>query len=97
MNPLLAQLHPYPFERWRELTHAITPPAHLAAISLGIGEPKHATPALVEEALVKAFPGLSSYPATAGEAGLRQAVAGWLQPRNLVPLPFQHGGSPGPS
>ena len=81
MNPLLAQLHPYPFERWRELTHAITPPAHLAAISLGIGEPKHATPALVEEALVKAFPGLSSYPATAGEAGLRQAVAGWLQRR----------------
>ena len=81
MNPLLARLHPYPFERWRELTHAITPPAHLAAISLGIGEPKHATPALVEEALVKAFPGLSSYPATAGEAGLRQAVAGWLQRR----------------
>jgi N-succinyldiaminopimelate aminotransferase len=48
MNPLLAKLHPYPFERWRELTRGITPsPAH-TPISLGIGEPKHATPALVE-------------------------------------------------
>jgi hypothetical protein len=25
MNPLLARLHPYPFERWRELTADITP------------------------------------------------------------------------
>ena len=37
MNPLLARLHPYPFERWRELTEGITPPAHLRPISLGIG------------------------------------------------------------
>ena len=81
MNPLLARLHPYPFERWRELTRDIVPPAHLAPISLGIGEPKHATPALIEEALVKAFDGLSSYPATLGEVGLREAIAGWLHRR----------------
>ncbi len=81
MNPLLAKLHPYPFERWRELTRGITPsPAH-TPISLGIGEPKHATPALVEEALVKGFPGLSAYPATLGEPGLREAIAGWVQRR----------------
>ena len=81
MNPLLARLHPYPFERWRELTLDIVPPAHLAPIGLGIGEPRHATPALIEEALVSALPGLSSYPATLGEAGLRTAIAGWLQRR----------------
>jgi N-succinyldiaminopimelate aminotransferase len=81
MNPLLARLHPYPFERWRELTRGITPNPALAPISLGIGEPKHATPALIEEALVKGFPGLASYPATAGEPVLREAVAGWLQRR----------------
>jgi len=81
MNPLLARLHPYPFERWRELTQSITPPAHLRPISLGIGEPKHATPTLIQEALVKAMPGLSSYPATAGEPALREAFAAWLELR----------------
>jgi N-succinyldiaminopimelate aminotransferase len=81
MNPLLARLHPYPFERWRELTRGITPNPGLKPISLGIGEPKHATPALIEEALVQGFPGLASYPATGGEPVLREAIAGWLQRR----------------
>ena len=81
MNPLLTRLHPYPFERWRELTRDIQPPAHLAPISLGIGEPKHATPPLIEQALGQAMAGLSVYPATLGEAGLREAIAGWLQRR----------------
>jgi N-succinyldiaminopimelate aminotransferase len=81
MNPLLARLHPYPFERWRELTQGITPPAHLRPISLGIGEPKHATPALIQDALIKAMPGLASYPATAGEPALREAITSWLKRR----------------
>jgi len=81
MNPLLARLHPYPFERWRELTRGITPNPALQPISLGIGEPKHATPALVEEALIQGVKSLSSYPATAGEPALREACAGWLQRR----------------
>ena len=81
MNPLLARLHPYPFERWRELTRDIVPPAHLAPISLGMGEPKHATPALIEQALLQALPGLSSYPATLGEPGLRKAITDWMQRR----------------
>jgi N-succinyldiaminopimelate aminotransferase len=81
MNPLLARLHPYPFERWRELTRGITPNPAYTPISLGIGEPKHATPALIEEALVKGFPGLSGYPATAGEPVLKEAITGWLQRR----------------
>ena len=81
MNPLLARLHPYPFERWRELTRDIAPAAHLSPISLGIGEPKHATPSLIEDALVQALPGLSSYPATLGEPGLRRAIRSWLQNR----------------
>ena len=81
MNPLLQRLHPYPFERLRELTRGIQPsPAH-KPISLGIGEPRHPTPALIEQALVAALSGLSTYPATAGEPALREAVAGWLQRR----------------
>ncbi|HYN57977.1 MAG TPA: succinyldiaminopimelate transaminase [Rubrivivax sp.] len=89
MNPLLARLHPYPFERLRELTRGIVPSAAHTPISLGIGEPRHATPKLIEEALVQALPGLSSYPATAGEPALREAFAGWLQRRYGVSLdPF---------
>jgi N-succinyldiaminopimelate aminotransferase len=81
MNPRLATLQPYPFERWRELTRDITPSAAHRPISLGIGEPRHATPDLIHDALVAALPGLSSYPATAGEPALREAFTGWLQRR----------------
>ena len=86
MNPLLSRLYPYPFERWRELTQDITPNPALRPIGLGIGEPKHATPALIEEALVGAMPALSSYPATLGEPALREALAGWVQRRYGVGL-----------
>ncbi|MFN7726831.1 MAG: succinyldiaminopimelate transaminase [Rubrivivax sp.] len=81
MNPLLSRLHPYPFERWRELTRGLTPNPALRPISLGIGEPKHATPALVEAALAQGLKRLATYPATAGEPALREACAGWLQRR----------------
>ncbi len=86
MNPLLSRLHPYPFERLRELTRGITPPAHLKHISLGLGEPRHATPALIEQALIAGLPGLSNYPATAGEPALREACAAWVQRRYGVTL-----------
>ncbi|MES2959228.1 MAG: succinyldiaminopimelate transaminase [Pseudomonadota bacterium] len=86
MNPLLARLHPYPFERLRALTADIRPsPAH-RPISLGIGEPRHATPAFIEQALVAALKGLSSYPATAGEPRLREAITGWIERRYGVTL-----------
>ena len=81
MNPLLARLHPYPFERLRALSEGIVPPAHLPPINLGIGEPKHAAPAVVEQALVGNLRELSGYPPTAGEPALRQACAGWLARR----------------
>lgn len=89
MNPLLQRLHPYPFERLRELTQGIAPNPSLKPISLGIGEPRHATPALIEQALVGALSGLSTYPATAGEPTLREAVAGWLQRRYGVSINAQ--------
>jgi N-succinyldiaminopimelate aminotransferase len=89
MNPLLARLHPYPFERLRALTRGIEPPAGLSPISLGIGEPRHATPKLIEDALLEALPGLSSYPATAGEPAMREACASWVQRRYGVTLDAQ--------
>jgi N-succinyldiaminopimelate aminotransferase len=81
MNPLLQRLQPYPFERLRALTAGVTPNATHRAISLGIGEPKHPTPAFIKQALTDALDGLASYPATAGEPALREACAAWVQRR----------------
>ena len=81
MNPLLSKLQPYPFERLRELTSNITPNPTLPPISLGIGEPRHTTPALIEDAIKAGLSGLSIYPPTAGTPALREACAGWLQRR----------------
>jgi N-succinyldiaminopimelate aminotransferase len=86
MNPLLDRLHPYPFERWRELVQGVVPNPALAPISLGIGEPRHATPAIIEEAIVRSLAGLCRYPATLGEPGLREAIAGWVHRRYGVAL-----------
>ncbi len=86
MNPLLERLHPYPFERLRALTRDITPNPAFSPISLGMGEPKHAAPALVEEAIGGAMAGLSHYPATAGEPELREALVAWVQRRYGVSL-----------
>ncbi len=81
MNPRLATLHPYPFERLRALTADIRPSAAFEPISLGIGEPKHATPAFVRQALVDGLDGLAQYPPTAGSPDLRKAIAGWIERR----------------
>ncbi len=81
MNPLLSHLQPYPFERLRQLFAGVTPPAGYSAISLGMGEPRHPTPAFIKEALTENLSGLASYPATAGEPRLREACAAWLQRR----------------
>jgi len=81
MNPNLSRLQPYPFERLKQLFAGVTPNPNYRPISLGIGEPRHATPKLVTDALTANLSGLASYPATAGEPALREAAAGWLQRR----------------
>lgn len=81
MNPLLSLLQPYPFERLRQLFVGVSPPPHLAHISLGMGEPRHATPQFIQDALTAGLGGLASYPATAGEPRLREAFTGWIARR----------------
>lgn len=81
MNNDLNRLHPYPFEKLAELTRDIKPAEHLNAISLGIGEPKHASPALVVDAVRNNLAGLSNYPTTKGILTLRQAIADWATRR----------------
>lgn len=81
MNPNLERLQPYPFEKLARLKQGITPPADLAHIALSIGEPKHAAPAFVAEALAREFRHLSTYPSTAGLPELREAIANWATRR----------------
>jgi N-succinyldiaminopimelate aminotransferase len=85
VNPRLDTLQPYPFEKLRALFRDVTPPAALRAISFGIGEPKHPTPALIRDAAAAALDGLASYPATAGSDALRTAIARWLERRYQLP------------
>jgi N-succinyldiaminopimelate aminotransferase len=77
MNPLLSKLQPYPFERLRALTKGIVPNPAFAPIGLGIGEPKHATPELIKQAVVEN---------TAGEPALREAIAAWIERRYRVSI-----------
>jgi N-succinyldiaminopimelate aminotransferase len=85
MNPLLGRLQPYPFEKLRALVADLALPADRPAINLSIGEPKHPTPELLKDALVKGLASLASYPATAGSTELREAIAAWLERRYRLP------------
>jgi N-succinyldiaminopimelate aminotransferase len=64
----------------------VTPNSAYRFISLGIGEPRHATPQLVLEALAAATGELAMYPPTVGSPALRQACAGWVKRRHGVTL-----------
>ena len=90
MNPNLSRLQAYPFERLRQLFAGITPNPAYKPISLGIGEPRHATPEIVKKAYCEAINsptgGLSAYPATAGELGLRQSISNWIERRYNLTL-----------
>ena len=85
MNPALSRLWPYPFERQRKLLAGAVPPAHLTHISMSIGEPRHAPPAFVLEALTNNLHTLTSYPASHGLPEFRAAVAEWLTRRFSLP------------
>ena len=81
MNSRLASLQRYPFERLAELIKDITPPANKSPIKMSMGEPQHAAPPFVLEALTKNLKGLSNYPTTKGTPALREAIARWATRR----------------
>jgi len=81
VNPHLASLQPYPFERLNALKAGVHPSSNAPHIALSIGEPKHAPPPFLVEALrdqQRLVTGLGGYPATRGSDGLRAAIATWL-------------------
>lgn len=87
MNPDLIKLQPYPFQKLARLFGEVSANPALKPISLHIGEPKHATPAFIREALSAGLAGLAHYPTTIGSDALRGAIAGWLARRYAIPAP----------
>jgi N-succinyldiaminopimelate aminotransferase len=85
MNPRLDLLRPYPFERLRTLLAGAHAPPSLPHIPLSIGEPRHAPPAFVGEALTRALDTLGSYPLALGLPELRGTIARWLERRFALP------------
>lgn len=83
-NPNFSQLQQYPFERLRALNSDIQGNPDYAFIPLTLGEPKHAPPQFVIDALANPqslAQHLSTYPATKGTDELREAIATWLAMR----------------
>jgi N-succinyldiaminopimelate aminotransferase len=87
LNPRLAKLQPYPFERVRANLAGVTPDPKLKPIDLSIGEPKHPTPQFIKDALVASLDGLATYPRSIGLIELRNAISAWLALRYGVPAP----------
>ncbi len=87
MNPHLALLQPYPFEKLQRLFAGVTPPAGLTAIKLSIGEPQHETPDFIKRTLTESLAGLASYPSTQGIDALRQTIAAWIGRRYSITPP----------
>jgi len=81
VNPHLAQLQSYPFEKLRQLFAGATPDSQYKEIKLSIGEPQHPTPGFIMEALAAGLKGLANYPTTQGTPALRQAIGAWANRR----------------
>ena len=77
MNPNLAKLQPYPFEKLNKLKAEAKISCDLPQIALSIGEPKHESPAFVMDVMANNLDKLANYPTTKGIPELRQAISEW--------------------
>ena len=78
MNPELAKLNSYPFEKLKELLCNIDIDTKKSAISMAIGEPKHQTPKFIIEELESNLTGIATYPTTRGTNELKTTIINWL-------------------
>jgi N-succinyldiaminopimelate aminotransferase len=85
LNSNLDRLQPYPFQKLNKLFKELTPNKAFAPINLHIGEPKHATPDFICNALTDNLAGMAHYPTTLGARSLRASMAAWLVRRYRLP------------
>jgi N-succinyldiaminopimelate aminotransferase len=81
MNQNLQLLHEYPFGKLKTLLQNLSIETTEPVISLAIGEPQHAPPEAVLNALVADLGHINQYPSTQGSEALRQSIAAWLTQR----------------
>lgn len=84
-NQNLSLLQPYPFQRLNQLFADITPNSQYSPVNLSIGEPKHQTPAIIQQSLIDNIAGLANYPTTKGTLALREAISSWAARRFNIP------------
>jgi len=85
LNPRLQLLSEYPFDRLRALLGGIDPPSGMTPMVLSVGEPRHPTPALVNNVVGNSGDLWNRYPPVEGTAEFRSAVVGWLNRRYALP------------
>jgi histidinol-phosphate/aromatic aminotransferase/cobyric acid decarboxylase-like protein len=75
-----------PFKRLEALLAGVRPNPDLEPITMTVGEPRHAPPAGIIQALTAAEAGFAKYPAINGTPDHRHAIADWLVRRyDLTP------------
>jgi succinyldiaminopimelate transaminase len=84
-NTRLDGLTEYPFQRLAALLDGSAPEAAVEPITMSIGEPQHAPPALLHAALAQNPLDWGKYPPTPGTPDFRRAVAGWITRRYKLP------------
>jgi len=90
-NTRLDGLTEYPFQRLAALLEGVEPAHGQAQSIMSIGEPQHAPPPLLLEALNAAAGDWGKYPPTAGTPAYRQAVVDWCTRRYGLPSGFLDG------
>jgi len=85
VNPRLAELPDYPFERLRGLLDPLPAPTDMDSIALSLGEPQHPYPDFVGEILHANRHLYGKYPPVAGTPDFCRAVTDWLTRRYDLP------------
>lgn len=86
-NARLDGLTEYPFQRLAALLAGVAPVSEHPLI-MSIGEPQHAPPALLHDALARSHADWGKYPPNAGTPAYRAAVAAWCTRRFNLPTSF---------
>jgi len=85
LNSRLDSLPDYPFDRLRALLDGIAPRSGLEPRVLSVGEPRHAPPPIIDDAVAAEVGNWGRYPLVEGTPAFRAAVAGWLARRYGLP------------
>ncbi|ANN77837.1 succinyldiaminopimelate transaminase [Bordetella flabilis] len=80
-NPYIDRLGPYPMVRMARLLSDINPPADKPLIRFSIGEPKHALPQVLVDALAGAAGKVNAYPPSRGSDAMHRSIANWVERR----------------